>query len=512
MFLKSLLLSFTIIASLVTSEAIAVDTITKDIHWLDLLHYKDGKSLISDKTFFLSKDGNTSPEKELQANLDRLSNEIEMVCKFPARVTYLQKNHINFSPAIPLKECKQLSEYLKNLSATEAFLIFATEKINSPLSMMGHIFLRIDGEQANYKPSHSLSFFANLSSIQNNLSFIPKSLTSGTDGLYILEPYEKRSSIYIDKENRKLVPFKLRLTNDQLELLVYHIWEMKAVNVAYNLKSHNCASALATLLSVVDDEYADTSYKNFITPTDLINEALSQNLLEDSINQNELIIENHSIKKSRSSHVKANFGYNDDVSFINLNYSFAYQDIMDFHERNSNEFEVKLMSVDLNIISNKIHIEKATIFKTKLFVPSTLTNLSTSTGFEISFDNENSSIEHSSLAPHLIFSKGISLDTRAKKAFLPYSFIDLMYTYSDGNTFVIAPEIGFISYMTNTDKLKMNYKLYNSNNVYKYKENISIKYAKSLNHDRLINLSFQRYKNNDNNYSTNVSIGMQFNF
>ena len=53
----------------------------KHPYWLKLLHYENGKSIINDKKFFLSKEGMTNPKKELEATL-KAFEDTQQICKY----------------------------------------------------------------------------------------------------------------------------------------------------------------------------------------------------------------------------------------------------------------------------------------------------------------------------------------------------------------------------------------------------------------------------------------------
>ncbi len=236
--------------------------------WLSLLHYYNGKSVITDPKFFLSKYGKTNPKLELEATIKGIFNKknldnTHIICKYPARVKFLTSKLSIKSSFLAKPDCLHFKNYLTKTSPEKIKIVFASENVNSLVSMMGHIFLKIEGDKKNgKKPEHAIGYFASFNK-EEILSFLIKTISTGANGAYFLEPYHDALDKYNNREKRSLWQYELQLTKTQLEDLIFHIWEMKNIITKYKFAGHNCANALLFLLAPIDHKIT-----NFISPID----------------------------------------------------------------------------------------------------------------------------------------------------------------------------------------------------------------------------------------------------
>lgn len=460
-----------LMASLVSGEAIAsmpkeAEGLSQNIGWLNLLHYKNGKSLITDPQFFLAEDGYKNPEHELVATFSafaELQGEGQhALCKYPARAKWL-KEHM---PSLQLStvKCPELDEYFYNLSAKDISLVFASEKVGTPLSMMGHLFFKINGERTDYKPIHSLSFFA---SITSSPMFIPKALTTGSKGLFVLEPYKDRLDAYVHKEQRNLVVYPLNLTPEQLDLVVAHIWEMKGVNVAYSLQHHNCASALLTIIAVANPAYKEMLYKPFVTPADILQDMLRRGDIYYSRDDSSYVEENPQIppnglaKKDKSGRVSASLGQVDERNYLSLEISPAYNDLIHDNRPFHREVDVELFKLDTTYFyeDKDFTIDKFTLFKSKSYAPR-------AAYFELSWQSDDAQNTSTSLYPTLWGGVGTGATFGN---FTPYIYANTAYSwYGDKNTAILAPEVGAFYYWGELSKTHLSATKYVYSNNYMY--------------------------------------------
>ena len=125
-----------------------------DPAWLTLIHYQPDRfgsgytSQADDPAFFLSENGKHSPRAELKATLDAIQKDGEgddhALCRFPARATWLSQQ---LDLSLPEIECPGFQEWSETLNTETVTLVFAASYLNSPSSMFGHTFLRLDPPQ-----------------------------------------------------------------------------------------------------------------------------------------------------------------------------------------------------------------------------------------------------------------------------------------------------------------------------------------------------------------------------
>lgn len=491
---KTLLVTVWLLCSEAVSFAVDLKELSSHPKWQALLHYHNGKSLIKDSKFFISPIGVNSPYEELKATASIINDHEKVAafnCQFPARSLFLTEHGI---PILRNEKCAELQTYIDNIAIKDISVVFATEKTSSPTSMMGHMFLKLNGEKEDHNPQHSLSFFANLSEISSIHQFFIESLITGTNGLYILEPYKNKVESYVHKETRKLIEYPLNLSKADLKFFTAHIWEMKGVNVEYNLNDQNCASALITLLSVLNPTYKDLAYKPYITPTDLINQMISKNILEDN--------HNYTINKTGSMALKSTLGSDSRGGFLQLKFMPAYNDLMSNNNSYDYEADVDLFGLDIKIYDqgNALYINELNIMRAKSYKSAEGFSKAIDFGFESEHLNEASD-----LFPRFQFGLG-----KGKKyEFLhPYAFVNVGAAYYDNSlaTF-IAPELGLFVNYADYAKTHLSFHKYYNNDNYKY--NTQLKAAHAFFIQDNVNMHIE-YKKNQNSDHENESLSLGF--
>lgn len=249
---------------------------SKDKYWAYLLHYNNNKSNIGYSSFFLSKTEREEVDLELELkktleaffNRDHLDDS-HAICKYPARFNWIKSTfHLNDN-LFPKPLCKELDHYLRSISAKKIYISFASENLKNPTSMMGHPFLKIEGNKNGHKIEHSVTYFGDYGT-ENILKFYAKSITSGVKGIFLVEPYRKKLNFYNDEQKRTIWEFEINLNKEQINNLILHIWELYRIDVKYHFIFHNCVSALIDLLKVAGIDNIKSNI--LITPIEMIDE------------------------------------------------------------------------------------------------------------------------------------------------------------------------------------------------------------------------------------------------
>lgn len=242
--------------------------------WKALLHYNQNLN-IKDKNFVNSD--NFSLKKELESTIESFYEPKENYkninehpqCKFPARLLFIT-NELNISKDEFSKvDCEELKEYELKAPADSIFLVYASENVKIPSSMMGHTFLKYSGKNyQNNKVEHAVSFYTVIESF-NLLKLAYQNTYSGMKGLFALQPYKNALSQYIDKENRNVWEYELKLSEYSKKLLYYHVWELKDKDMKYYFSSYNCSTVLYYILSLANPAIYDDK-KFWVTPLDTV--------------------------------------------------------------------------------------------------------------------------------------------------------------------------------------------------------------------------------------------------
>ena len=237
--------------------------IAQSRQWEALLHYQTRfpmsgkKSSVDDAKFFLSPDGKYSLEAELEATLraffePNIDESSHAQCRFPARFAWLGKELSFEANKIPKVDCSAFNEWYEALSPRGLTLIFPASFLNNPASAFGHTLLRID-RQENGKDNSLLSYSANYAAdtrSEDALSYAFKGIFGGYSGYFGIMPYYEKVREYSDIENRDIWEYKLKVTQSEVDLLVFHLYELRGVSSDYYYFDENCSYQLLSLLDV----------------------------------------------------------------------------------------------------------------------------------------------------------------------------------------------------------------------------------------------------------------------
>ena len=291
--LHSFILSYSIMmlnaSDVPTLEQKAMDVkLYEHPYWKLLLHMPKQISEIDSENFFLASDGKTNAKNELLATLHALINEKQfndnaVACKFPARTFWLQKQLDFQLPYTP--QCKEYDALMKKIDAHSVSLIFPNAHINSPASMFGHTFLRIDSSFDSKLLSYAINYAAMADkSTENGVVFAIKGLFGGYFGQYSLLPYYDKLKEYRDTEQRDIWEYNLNLTQDEINLMMQHIWEIKDTHSFYYFFDENCSYNMLWLLEIAREGVKlRDQFVYQVTPPETIFAIENENLIVKSV-------------------------------------------------------------------------------------------------------------------------------------------------------------------------------------------------------------------------------------
>jgi len=247
--------------------------------WSALLHAENGHSNIEDSTFLLSLP-KFSLSKELAQTINFLfAGASDNVCRFPAR--YLWLNQQLNTPELPLDSCPNVIEFRQKSPIDSISLVFASEKISQPASMLGHAFLKLSGKNVRGQEiSHAISFYTDANTY-NLPKLLFDSLVIGKRGYFSLSPYPDIQQRYVDEEQRNLWEYQLILNRFQRELIRLHILELKQSHLTYFFQKYNCATVINFILALSGKSTQGDGW--WVTPKELIKNADHEGLIGGSI-------------------------------------------------------------------------------------------------------------------------------------------------------------------------------------------------------------------------------------
>lgn len=274
-------------------EKARVMNLSEQRNWHILLHYKKTilggyKSRISDPDFFLSPAGRFDPEAELEATLagflqPQAPDGEHPICRFPARLHWL-KERLAIDPALlPGALCSQQQELIRTVDARSAVLVFPVGHINSPASMFGHTLLRIDGSSKSNLISYAANYAADATDA-NGFVYAFKGLSGRYKGYYSLMPYYLKVKEYGDLEHRDIWEYRLKLSREEVDLMLLHTLELERISSDYYFLDENCSFNLLFLIEAARPTLHLTDRAGLLVlPTQTIEIAREAGILEEAV-------------------------------------------------------------------------------------------------------------------------------------------------------------------------------------------------------------------------------------
>lgn len=246
-------------------------------YWTRLLHANDGISSVVSHEFFLTPNGRFDLRAEQDSFIALLSTDAvhQVACNFPARYKWLKKQKLT-SVDFDLKTCAELAQYRKDFQQKDFYLGYVTEFLDSPASAFGHLMLVFSDPQVPLELAEVIHFAAD-SKGEKGLNYIAKGLTGGFRGYFVRDPFFKKSNEYLVVEQRAIHLLKIELTNDQIDNLVLHLYELRKAEFKYYFIDENCAFQLADFLDVaIPEESYRLAPNQPVLPLDVIRQNKSR--------------------------------------------------------------------------------------------------------------------------------------------------------------------------------------------------------------------------------------------
>jgi hypothetical protein len=447
--------------------------------WKALLHYNDTLN-IKDKKFILStpfslKDELVDTIKGFYDSKTKYSNiNKHPQCKFPARLLFIT-HELNISKnEFPKIVCSDFETYKEKAPADTISLIYASENVKNPSSMMGHTFLKYSGINYQHKKVyHAITFYTIIES-QNPLLLLYQNMFSGMKGMFALQPYKDMVTQYTKRENRNVWEYTLKLSNYQRKLIYYHIWELKDIDMKYFFTSYNCSTVIYYTLSLANPKIYDDK-KLWITPLDTVKYLYKYNLIQNSI----LLPSDEWLVKM----IEENTNYTSVNAVINILQNKQYSDIQTL-----NFYSLKLLNAYANLEYNKKNINKTELKHITTKVNQRLINNHET--FDISNYKSPSKIPNERQLE-------VGYSNLNKTKYMKLSFLGASHLLNDNNREYFGEselKIGYLSLLLNRSKLELNnFTLYGMKSYipydtltkdFSYQFEIAVKkeYTKSLNY------------------------------
>jgi hypothetical protein len=234
--------------------------------WHLLLHYRKdlfgGYTSEQDDTgFFMSPNGKTDPQAELDATLTQFFSH-ELVgrskqlaqCAFIARYEWL-RNQLQFDETrLPPMACERFDRWFADFEAQSITLVFPSAFLNNPASMFGHTLLRVD-QKGQTEQTRILAYTINYAADvppDAGMAYPIRGIFGGYRGYFSTIPYYLKVQEYRDIENRDIWEYRLNFTDYQVRRLLMHAWELGNASFDYFFFKENCSYHLLALLDYAD--------------------------------------------------------------------------------------------------------------------------------------------------------------------------------------------------------------------------------------------------------------------
>lgn len=259
--------------------------LAEDRYWRLLLHYRANllggyTSDIDDPRFFLAPEGKTDPHKELKATLSAFfsSNPVGGA-QFPAQCAFLARYHwlkaaLSLDEQrLPEQSCEQFDRWLRELNPAGVTFVFPSAYMHNPASLFGHTLLRID-QRGQTEQTRLLAYTINYGAQDTSthaLGYVVAGVSGGFRGHFSIKPYHVLVKGYGDVENRDIWEYRLRLGKEQVERMLWHVWELKNHYLDYFFFRENCAyQLLAVLETAAPDLHLTDPFRLWTVPADTV--------------------------------------------------------------------------------------------------------------------------------------------------------------------------------------------------------------------------------------------------
>lgn len=259
--------------------------------WHLLLHYKPNllggvTSEADDPGFFLSPDGKTDPQAELDATLKQFFSDDPVgrskqpaQCAFVARYHWLKEKLAFDDRRLPPLRCERFDNWFQEMNAQSLTMIFPSSFMNNPASMFGHTFLRVD-QKGQTEQTRILAYTINYAADappDPGFSYAINGLFGGYKGFFSTIPYYLKVQEYRDIENRDIWEYRLNLTDEQIRRLLMHAWELGNAYFDYFFLKENCSYHILSLLEYANPAWHLTDrFLLFAIPADTIRALVEQ--------------------------------------------------------------------------------------------------------------------------------------------------------------------------------------------------------------------------------------------
>lgn len=271
--------------------------------WEKILHHYHNENQIVSDEFYLSSNKIPTPEDELNTIKKLLvsSNGLEIACTFPRRYEFLKSNFSDI-PNFDLTSCKELNQYMNSFPKDKLSIVFTSEYTNNPSSAFGHIMLLFSEDNAPLEVGDVIHFAAKTSKEDNFFKYSYKGFSGSYNGYFIREPFFEKIYEYNTLEQRYMYIYTLDFSKEEIQSILYHLFELRKATFKYYFLDGNCASQTTDLLNILESNKKTKKslyYLPIQTVSDFENKIIQKKRFIPLINKLNLLIKNMSTSEKK---------------------------------------------------------------------------------------------------------------------------------------------------------------------------------------------------------------------
>lgn len=274
--------------------------------WRRLLYYTEqtnsrskGTSQVDNPEFFISPEGKTNAQAELEALLELMlaptsslsatdkRSRHTTLCRFPARRYWLQSQLEIPNKVLDEVHCPEFDAWMDKLDAQRLSVVFAGEYLDNPLSAFAHTLMLIDStkslaDPANIDAAHALNDTVAGSPDDSFVVYAGKSIIGAYPNDITIDPYPQKLAHYLKKDNRDVWSYPLALTQAEVQQIMRHVWETKDLGLPYYFTTDNCASEILRYIDIVRPESSLLSQLPYVVvPSDVVRLLTKEGLITE---------------------------------------------------------------------------------------------------------------------------------------------------------------------------------------------------------------------------------------
>jgi hypothetical protein len=228
-------------------------------YWVELTHSQHGK---------IEQNGHDTTYNELTELIGQRG--LETACLHPARYTYLKNIYQNNLPEFDLNKCEKLQNFSRKYQTKYISLGFASEFMESPGSMFGHIFL-IFHNHKNPELHSQVVHFSALANLNEDGFF--KYIFNGIGGKYNAKFFSttlfEKINEYNQIEQRDIYIYNLKFNSSEKKMLAYQLYELENIKFNYYFFKTNCAFFIESLINISQGKITKSNWL-YTLPYDVV--------------------------------------------------------------------------------------------------------------------------------------------------------------------------------------------------------------------------------------------------